>query len=83
MQIDQNYPNELMTPVVFTPEKYNAHAGITNNHLINAVFRIDRRSQRHLIIKEITVEIRDVTVRISEHFIKVLRDISRDTTKNQ
>lgn len=27
MQIDQNYPNELVTPVIFTPQRYNVFAG--------------------------------------------------------
>lgn len=45
--------------------------------------RIDRHSYRHIIFKEVAVEVKDITVRVSEHFIKALRDISRDTTKNQ
>lgn len=83
MQLDQNYPNELMTPVIFTPEKYNFYQTEKGHSLVNALVKIDKRSKRHLIVNEVTMEINDITVRISEHFIKVLRDISKGTTKDQ
>jgi hypothetical protein len=72
-----------MTPVIFTPEKYQLAQQQTDYSLVNILVRVDKRATRHMIITELTVEINDVTVRISEHFIKVLRDIARGTTKDQ
>ena len=81
LQVDQNSPEFIKHPVMLTPQRFNYFNKMGDDHLINILMKRDVRLQSQTIIKQILLEVKDLSVRVSEESVHMIFGLRAEVIK--